>query len=471
MSHRSSLGIARKGHWRKKPVVAFLDTLPETPVNWTKQQNQNSVLYLCTFISPLHHPVITHSVTIRKNGTWSTAIHGQDADHHRCPSLSAVPDVLAGSSDAISLLSSISGQNVCTWNPDEKFIPLAETRKGVFKKQSGDATTAFLDKTYPVQEKTGTCWSTICTIKCQLLVGDGHRCSICSTHRSSLITMLHRLNSKALENASDAPGSTNPQTNLRYMNTPEKQGQIKALRIQVNTTGQENRRLEARLASVLQQSSVMIDNTLSDDIVHLSRENSKEMDELMPPDSPAWLLWEQQQCSLSLKSAKGNRWNLLIIRFCLSLKLKSPAAYHTLRENGLLILPSERTLRDYTHYIQSGPGFHVDVEKQLFKSARLDDSPPYQRSVVLAIDEMKVKQDLVFNKHTRELIGFVDLGDADTALQTLISSEANEPSVALHMLVIMIRFLFKKLNFIHAIFPISVATAPEIYSILWEGVG
>ena len=33
--------------------------------------------------------------------------------------------------------------------------------------------------------------------------------------------------------------------------------------------------------------------------------------------------------------------------------------------------------------------------------------------MVLSFDEMKVQSNLVFDKHTNELIGFVDLGDED----------------------------------------------------------
>ena len=49
-----------------------------------------------------------------------------------------------------------------------------------------------------------------------------------------------------------------------------------------------------------------------------------------------------------------------------------------------------------------------------------DLSPPYQKLVVVTIDEMKIKEDLVFNKHSGNLVGFVDLGSADKSLQSLI---------------------------------------------------
>ena len=36
-----------------------------------------------------------------------------------------------------------------------------------------------------------------------------------------------------------------------------------------------------------------------------------------------------------------------------------------------------------------------------------------QRYIVILIDEMKIKSNLAFDKHTAELTSFVDLGDPD----------------------------------------------------------
>lgn len=156
------------------------------------------------------------------------------------------------------------------------------------------------------------------------------------------------------------------------------------------------------------------------------------------------------------------------VKWCLSLSLKSPAAYRTLTESGFLVLPSERTLRDYTHYINALTGYNDDVDVHLAETARLKETPAYQRCVILAIDEMHVKEDLVFNKHSEKLIGFVNLGDADTALSSMNDMETKSPTVANHMLVVMGRFLFKHLNFVYAVFPTVGAAGYEIYSILWE---
>ena len=56
-------------------------------------------------------------------------------------------------------------------------------------------------------------------------------------------------------------------------------------------------------------------------------------------------------------------------------------------------------------------GFSVDVDKQLKGEAKIDTIPDYQKHVCLIFDEVKIKEDLVFNKHTGELIGFTNINE------------------------------------------------------------
>ena len=59
-----------------------------------------------------------------------------------------------------------------------------------------------------------------------------------------------------------------------------------------------------------------------------------------------------------------------MIKFCLSLYAKSPAAYDHVRFDekngtGALISPSKRTLRDYRNYIRPKTGFNPDFTTEL----------------------------------------------------------------------------------------------------------
>lgn len=58
-----------------------------------------------------------------------------------------------------------------------------------------------------------------------------------------------------------------------------------------------------------------------------------------------------------------------------------------------------------------------------------------QRYVVLLFDEMKIKSNLVFDKVTGELIGYVDLGDPEVNYATLNKID----KVASHAMVFLVR--------------------------------
>ena len=79
-----------------------------------------------------------------------------------------------------------------------------------------------------------------------------------------------------------------------------------------------------------------------------------------------------------------------MIQWYLNLKLLSSSAYHSLHTSGFIKLPSERTLRDYTHFIQSKTGFYTELDKYLIDEAKLSELPDWKHFIVIALDEIKV---------------------------------------------------------------------------------
>lgn len=110
----------------------------------------------------------------------------------------------------------------------------------------------------------------------------------------------------------------------------------------------------------------------------------------------------------------GMRWHPMIVRWCLYLRQKSTAAYDALRDSGFIRLPSSRTLFDYSHYTRSDNGFLPDVIEVLKEEAAKRDmynkDLPWKNYVGILFDEIKVRSDLVYDKHTGELIGYCNLG-------------------------------------------------------------
>ena len=81
------------------------------------------------------------------------------------------------------------------------------------------------------------------------------------------------------------------------------------------------------------------------------------------------------------------------------------------------------------------------------------------RYVLLIIDEMKIREDLVYDKNGCNLHGFVNLGDINDQLLQLEQSthctvrDKPHTQLATHMHTIMVRGVFIKLEFPYASFP------------------
>ena len=170
------------------------------------------------------------------------------------------------------------------------------------------------------------------------------------------------------------------------------------------------------------------------------------------------------------------RWHPLMIRWCLYLQHLSNKAYDTLRASGCVHLPSQRTLRDYSHCYESGTGFSDTVDEQILRAAKLSTSPDFHRLVLLLIDEMHIKESLVYNKHTDSMMGFVNLGSVNNHLLSFEKSVcANAetpalPTLATSMIVFMVRGLFTSFQFVYAQFPCSAITGELLFKPFWEAV-
>ena len=72
----------------------------------------------------------------------------------------------------------------------------------------------------------------------------------------------------------------------------------------------------------------------------------------------------------------------------------------------------------------------------------------------IVFDELYIRQDLVYDKHSSKIIGFVNLGDVDTQLSALeVDSLQSPPTIATWIMTLMVRGIFSKLHFPLANFP------------------
>jgi hypothetical protein len=156
------------------------------------------------------------------------------------------------------------------------------------------------------------------------------------------------------------------------------------------------------------------------------------------------------------------RWHPMMVRFAILVHSQSPAAYRTLRELGVIKLPAESTLRDYTNVLHPRSGFQIEVFMELKELAEnLEDN---ERWVCLLHDEIKLKSGLVYDKRSDELIGFIDTPHRD-------EKSAKENHLATYALVFMVVGVTNNIKMSIGYFPTRTATADEIFPNLWTAIG
>ena len=212
-----------------------------------------------------------------------------------------------------------------------------------------------------------------------------------------------------------------------------------------------------KMKGELDRNTHTVDHSLNNDFVNILSSTETKITPLMN------LFWQQQK-RLFQSNPKGMRYHPMIIRYCLSLASKSRSCYEELRNSGILKLPSLRTLTDYKNYIRPKPGFRKQVIDNL--TVLTSEFFNTQRYVVLMFDEMKIRSNLVFNKHSEELIGFVDLGDPDVNFNCF--KEQNE--LASYTLVFYVRGLSTNLKFSLGHFATNGISAVQLIPIFWEAV-
>ena len=242
--------------------------------------------------------------------------------------------------------------------------------------------------------------STVRTSSCVVLglskeLKAGSRCPSCHSHRKVLNSLLLR-HTKHRHDTCE-PSS---HTNYRYLNTPQKVERLHKFRSFVRVCHQKVERLKKRATAIIEEEGIAVDEEINEDLGSIMRENSPKITEKYPADSFARIFWEQQLKAASLKDARSMKWAPMMIRWCLYLHHLSSSAYETLRCSGAVRLPSQRTLRDYTHYTKASCGFSVEVDRQLMDAASVDSCPERENYIIILMDEMHIKENLVYNKYT-----------------------------------------------------------------------
>ena len=309
---------------------------------------------------------------------------------------------------------------------------------------------------------------------CELVISEmSVRCKKCMNFRGCL-----RVQSRRLQSRGSLTERTNASSSTPYsiLTSEEMQIRMRNLHDKLRKVQKQRDRLKDKVSRLVEKQGITVDEKLHGDLKNIIQSEGSKRMKGGESNTFQHIFWQQQVHAASKKDARGMRWHPLMIKWCIYLRYLSQGAYETLRKSNCITLPSQRTLRDYTHHYKPGTGFSAAVDTQLYNAARLDVCEERDKCIILLLDEMYVKQELVFDKNTGELIGFTDLGDINSHLmdfeRSVASSEStdDEPLLAKTMMTYMVRGLFTRLEYPYAHFPSLNLTGELMFHPLWESV-
>ena len=232
--------------------------------------------------------------------------------------------------------------------------------------------------------------------------------------------------------------------------------------------------LQKHLDRLIQVNGVKVDEATHKGLASILMNHQHQQKQQNSPDSFTSIFWQQQLKAASLKNQRGMRWHPAIIRWCLYLHHKSSSCYSTLKDTGVITLPSERTLRDYKHASAAKVGFTKELDLELLEALSQQRPQNLAKYVGLVLDEMYVKEGLFFNKHSGELIGYSDLGEVNNLLadyeQHMLSSETTPRPLGKCMLIFMVRGLFTSLKFPYVQFAAASTKGCDIFPLVRQAI-
>ena len=316
---------------------------------------------------------------------------------------------------------------------------------------------------------------TIRHIQCPLKISCtsvSKRCELCRTFRDNFLRKrLGRLLNQQ-EGQLETRCDIYSHTNYRYLTTPEKVQRMHNMHKYVRLSKRRISDLQEQLDRLIQLNGVKVDQLTHKGLLSILKTHQQKMTD--SGETFSSIFWQQQLKAASVEGPKGMRWHPAIIRWCLYLHHKSSGCYSTLRNSGVLTLPSDRTLRDYKHSSPSKIGFTTELDLELLESVSQQKPPHLAKYVGLILDEMYVKEGLFYNKHTGELIGYSDLGDINNILcdyeRQLNASDATPRPLGKCMLMFMVRGLFTSLKFPYVQFSAASTKGSDVFPLVRQAI-
>lgn len=228
----------------------------------------------------------------------------------------------------------------------------------------------------------------------------------------------------------------------------------------LKTARKENAGLKLQLQKKLAEASAAVDNARKE--LCEARNTQNTFPAVINNENEfIKLFWEEQKKAFNTNKG-GMRWHPTMFRFANMLRGLSPSVYSVLRETGVLKLPGESTLRDYTNVFQPKTGFQKQALDDL--KAQSEKLPENKRFVALCHDEVQLNADIVFDECGESVIGLIDKE------KWTFTEDDIADKVATHVLTFFIVGINSDIKSSVAYFATKGATAEEIYLKFWKTV-
>ena len=149
----------------------------------------------------------------------------------------------------------------------------------------------------------------------------------------------------------------NSHTNYKWLSSRELRQRLQALHSNTRSLSRKYDRLINRVMAATEARGVPVDVDLHTNLVQIMSHRAADILQDHCPGSFGRVFWEAQQRAASLSDSRSMRWDPLMIMWCIYLHDLSSTAHETLRRSGIVHLPSQWTLRDYTHHIPAKSGW------------------------------------------------------------------------------------------------------------------
>ena len=123
--------------------------------------------------------------------------------------------------------------------------------------------------------------------------------------------------------------------------------------------------------------------------------------------------------------------------------------------------------------LSSNQGSNKNLTDNFLKESKVNELSEQRKYCGIVFDEMKIKENLVYDKYAGSVVGFTNLGEINDdllALERECKDDQEHPPVANHILVLMVRGIFFKLEFPYAHFGTVGITADQLFPIVWDGI-